>query len=71
MLHETAVGWCRYRLARCVPARPWLETPAEYGHRLKTVVADINRSLNVEGLCKALPGRVEQLIEEEGGRLPK
>ena len=27
--------------------------------------------VNVEGLCKALPGRVEELIAEEGGRLPK
>ena len=71
MLHETAVAWCRYRLARCVPQRPWLETGAEYGHRLKKVVADINRSLDVEGLCQELPCRVEQLLVKDGGRLPK
>ena len=71
MLHETSVAWCRIRLAQCVPARPWLETYAEYGRRLKTVVADINRSLDVDGLSKELPGRVEQLIELEGGRLAK
>ena len=71
MLHETAVAWCRYRLARCVPPRAWQETSAEYARRLKAVVADINRSLDVEGLCKELPSRVAQLIEAEGGRLPK
>ena len=42
MLHETAVAWCRYKLARCLPARPWLETPEEYRTRLKAAVAEIN-----------------------------
>lgn len=71
MLHETAVAWCRYRLARCVPTRAWLESSAEYARRLKGVVADINRSLDVEQLCRDLPSRVSQLIEAEGARLAK
>ena len=41
MLHETAVAWCRYKLARCLPARPWLETPEEYRTRLKAAVAGV------------------------------
>ena len=71
MLHETAVAWMRYKLARCVPVRPWLETPTEYGQRLKTVVADINRAHDVESLCNELPGRVEKLLLAAGGRLAK
>ena len=36
MLHETAVGWMRKRLAVTVPANPWLETVEEYSARLKS-----------------------------------
>ena len=71
MLHETAVAWCRYRFARCVPPRPWLETSADYGRRLKAVVADINRCLDVDQLCRELPSRVSLLLAAEGGRLAK
>ena len=70
-LHETAVAWCRYKLARCLPARPWLETPEEYRTRLKGAVAEVNGTHDVDGLCKELPARVAQLILEEGGRLAK
>ena len=71
MLHETAVAWCRYKLARCVPARPWLESVEEYGTRLKKVVAEINAEHNVDGLCRELPGRVAELVAAKGGRLAK
>ena len=69
MLHETAVAWCRYKLARYVPARPWLETVEEYATRLKKVVAEINAEHNVEGLCWELSGRLENLVAARGSRL--
>ena len=67
MLHETAVAWVRYKLARCVPARPWLETAAEYGSRLKAVAAAVNQEHDLEGLCRDLPNRAELVKAEEGG----
>ncbi len=54
-----------------MPARSWLETVDEYRTRLKSVVADFNRTYDVEGLCRELPARVEKLRVAEGGRLAK
>ena len=71
MLHETAVAWCRYKLARNVPSRPWLETLEEYKVRLKQVVADINAEHDVAGLCRELPDRVAELAKLKGARLSK
>ena len=69
MLHETAVSWIRLRLAETKPSRPWDESRTAYGQRLKRVVQDINMSLDVEGLCRALPRRVQELRDRQGGRL--
>ena len=69
MLHETAVSWMRHRLARSVPAKPWEETTEQYSSRLKQVVAEINETLDVEGLCRALPKRIEDLVATRGDRL--
>ena len=71
MLHETAVAWCRYKLARNVPSRPWLETLEDYKVRLKQVVADINAEHDVAGLCRELPDRVAELAKLKGARLSK
>ena len=71
MLHETAVAWCRWKLAQCTPTRSCLETATEYGQRLKAVVAEINREHDVDGLCKELPYRISKLIRGEGGRIAK
>ena len=71
MLHETAVAWCRNKLARCLPARPWLETLEEYRTRLKAAVAEVSATHDVGSLCKELPARVAQLSLAEGGRLAK
>ena len=70
MLHETAVAWVRYK-QRCVPARPWQETAAEYGSRLKAVAAAVNQEHDLEGLCRDLPNRAELVKAEEGGRIAK
>ena len=71
MLHETAVAWIRYKLAQCVPARSWLETAQDFRARIKAVVAEINRTHDVDSLCRELPGRVQQVKAAEGGRINK
>ena len=71
MLHETAVAWVRYKLARCVPARPWLETAEDYGARLKAVVAEVNREHDLDSLCRDLPNRAQLVRDAEGGRIAK
>ena len=69
MLHETAVAWLRRRLALTVPARPWLETREAYGERLKAQAAYLNARCDVEGLCRAFPGRLRELLDNAGDRL--
>ena len=69
MLHETAVAWLRRRLALTVPARPWLETREAYGKRLKAQAAYLNARCDVEGLCRAFPGRLRELLDNAGDRL--
>ena len=71
MLHETAVAWIRYKLARCKPYRPWQETAEEYGSRLKAVVAAVNREHDLEGLCRELPSRAQKVKDAKGGRIDK
>ena len=71
VLHETAVAWVRQRLAASVPARCWEETRAAYRARLKKCCDDINASCDVEGLCRALPKRVQAVIDNEGDRINK
>ena len=69
MLHETAVAWIRHRLTQTTPPQAWRETRLEYEARLKRVVADINATADVEGLCHGLPKRLDKLISSGGGRL--
>jgi len=47
----------------------WKETRAEYGSRLKRCCDEINKELDVEGLCRQLPKRLRLLKDSEGGRL--
>ena len=70
LLHETAVAWIRYRLARTLPAEPWNETVEQYGTRLRGIVADINDNLDVDGLCRAFPTRIQKVIDREGDNIP-
>ena len=69
MLHETAVSWMRLRLASSVPKQAWLETRQAFAARLKACCEDVNKHLDVEGLCRELPSRVQQLVDAKGGRL--
>ena len=71
MLHETAVAWMRTRLAKTLPNKAWEETPDDYRSRLKQCAAFVNGHYDVEGLCRALPARLEQLVKRQGDRLAK
>ena len=50
-------------------ARPWEETVEAYASRLKGIVQDINDKLDVDGLCRALPRRLQNIVDAEGGRI--
>ena len=71
MLHETAVSWIRHRLVHSTPKSSAQETRSEYAARLKDACRDINRKLDVEGLCRSFLQRVHALKDAKGGRLPK
>ena len=71
MLHETAVAWIRRGLTWSLPPKPWEETIEAFGARLREVVQKVNSEYNVQGLCKQLPQRVQDLHDAEGGRLGK
>jgi len=70
LLHETAVSWIRYREKKTRVLKPWEETLEAYSSRMKKVVQDINDRLDVEGLCRGLPKRLQELVDAEGGRIP-
>ena len=69
MLHETAVSWIRHRENNTRPACAWQETPAQLGTRLREICRDINENLDVEGLCRALPRRLDKLDLAKGDRI--
>ena len=70
-LHETAVSWIRYQLTVSTPNNAWKETREQYTSRLKLCCAEINKSYDVDSLCRALPRRILALIESEGDRINK
>ena len=69
LLHETAVSWLRHRLAQSTLKKRWEESRLEYGRRLKRCCEDVNRDLNVEGLCRGLTKRLKLLRDKGGDRL--
>ena len=71
MLHETAVAWIRLKLQNTCPVRAWQETREQYKARLQQICRDINSEYDVEGLCRELPDRLEDLRERKGDALKK
>ena len=69
MLHETAVSWIRYRETQTRPRQPWLEQVSEFSTRMRGICQDINDNLDVEGLCWALPKRLQKLKDSKGDRI--
>ena len=70
MIREAAVSWIRTGLAQRLPARAW-ESVGDYASRLKEVVRRVNMHYDVDGLCRALPARIQLLIDAQGGKLGK
>ena len=68
-LHETAVAWIRYRLAKTVPPRPCQETEKQFAKRLKECVAYTHEHYKVNELNMESPQRVARIMEAEGGRI--
>ena len=69
MLHETAVSWLRHQLQLTLPRQPWKETREQYGERLRRICQYVNANFEVEDLCRALPRRLNKLVENGGDRL--
>ena len=69
MLYETAVSWIRRREALNRMGKPWEESPEHFATHLKSVVEEINQTLNVEGLCRTFKQRVQKLVDREGDRI--
>ena len=68
-LHETSVSWIRFQEEQTRPKEPWLETVPQFSKRMRDISLDINKRLNVEGLCRALPKRLKRLVDAEGDRI--
>ena len=49
---------------------PWKETLEEFGARMRQICQDSNENFDVEGLCRAMPKRLRELIEHGGDRTP-
>ena len=71
MLHETAVAWLRKKMEHSPPACPWKETREQFKERMKEYCRQINAAFDVEGLCRELPERLEELKRREGDKLKK
>ena len=50
---------------------PWKETPAELAERMRRTCSYINANFDVDGLCLALPKRVQAVIDAKGDRINK
>ena len=69
LLHETAVAWIRYREKTTRMTKPWEETVEQFISRMKGIVQEINDTLDVEGLCRAFPKRLQKLVDAKGDRI--
>ena len=70
LLHETAVAMFRNRLRREKPVvLPWDETQEQWTERAEKVVRWMNRTCNLDSLCRKFPERLQQVVEKEGERL--
>ena len=77
LLLETVAAWIRKGLSTSVPRTPWKETRAQYGARLRHLVAAMNGHHDVDGAlqrpagppgrAKTPPGRPVEVIDREKG----
>jgi len=71
LLHETAVAWIRRREGVTKGLAPWKETPEQFGERMRNICSYVNSNFDVDGLCRALPKRVQAVIDAKGDRINK
>ena len=71
MIHETTASWIRKGLAQTLPAHAWEESVDDSASRLKEVARRVNMHYDVDGLCRALPARIQLLLDAQGGKLGK
>ena len=69
MLHETALAWIRHWEPKMRPVQPWTETREGLGKRLRGICKDINENCDVEGLCRKLPKRIQDVVDNLGDRI--
>ena len=67
--HETVTSWIRTREAKGKPKSPWLETRTAFKKRMGDIARDINRTLDVEGVCRSFAHRLEDVLAVQGDRL--
>ena len=51
--------------------KPWEETREAFGERMRMIARHINAEHDVDALCRAFPGRIQQLIDTDGDSLSK
>ena len=71
LLHETAVSHVQKRLCQTRPRKPWLETHRQFTARVQRVVKEVDKSVDLVGLCCEYPTRLRALVEKKGDRLRK
>ena len=47
------------------------QTVEQYTTRLKGIAQHISNHRDVEALCRELPGRMQDVVDKEGGRINK
>ena len=71
LLHETAVSHVQKRIRLTRPRKPWLETREQFVARVQRIVKDVNKSVDLVGICCEYPTRLKTLVEKKGDRLRK
>ena len=69
LLHEVATAWVRTRERQTKPAKAWLETREHFTERMARVVRDINKTCDVEGLCRSFGNLLQQLVDRQGDKV--
>ena len=65
------MAWTRYQLQITTPSKPWEETYAQFGTRLKNVCRTMNAEYKVDELCRDFLPRIKLLIECGGDSIAK
>ena len=64
-----ATAWIRTREQQTKPAKAWLETRDNFKKRMAGIVRDINKSCDVDGLCRSFGDLLQQLVDRRGDKL--